>query len=106
MRQHHKQRTQQQFVSDRIQILPQRRLLAQPTRQQPIERIADSGKNKQRKRYLVVAVQNLDHKEGNNEQPHQGKQVGGGAELGQKRHWEGHIIVTQLPWVAPASPSI
>ena len=73
---HKKQRAQQQFVGDGVEVLPQFCLLMQATGKFPIQEIADSSGNQQPERPIMVSVDDVDDNEGNKNETQQGQLVG------------------------------
>ena len=87
-RQDEKGRAEQQLVGNRVKVLTQSRLLMEPAREQAVEGVADAGQQEEGKGDAILAIEDLNHQKGDDEQPQQREQVGRGAKLAEKGHGE------------------
>ena len=75
-RENEKQAAQQEFVGDRIEILAEQGLLFEPARKHTVERVAESGGDKEQQSPSVVLVQNINDDKGNEDESQQRELIG------------------------------
>ena len=78
---HKKQRAEQEFVGDGIEVLAEQRLLMKPASEQAVEAIAEPGDDKEREGPEVVSVDKMDDDEGDEHHPEQRELIGSGEDL-------------------------
>ena len=77
---------EEELVGDGIEIEAEGGALGEPAGEQAVECVGDAGEHEEGEGDLVAAVEYLDDEEWNDEEPHDGEEVGRGAELAQERH--------------------
>ena len=77
---------EQKLVGDGIEILAEAGALGEPAGEQTVEAIGEAGEDEEGEGEGVAAVEDLDDEVGDDEQPHEREQIGGGAELGEEIH--------------------
>ncbi len=96
-----KQRAEEEFVGDGVEIETEGGALGEHAREQAVEAVAEAGQHEQGEGEVVAAVEDCDDQERDDEQTQQREQIGDGAELVEKRHAGGRPIVVhcrlQLP---------
>lgn len=80
MKQHEKQRAQQQLVRNRIQIFAQHRALLQGPRNQSVERIRNASRQKEDEPHLELIFENCRNQKGSETNAKKCQQVGCGAQ--------------------------
>jgi hypothetical protein len=79
--QHKKQRAEQEFVGDGIEVLAEQRLLMKSAGEQAIEAIAEACDDKESEGPEVVSVDKMDDDEGDEHHPEQSELIGSSEDL-------------------------
>ena len=78
---HHEHRAHEELVGDRVKILTEHGLLMQRAGEQPVEAVAQAGKNEERQRPFEIVFDYVDDNEGQEDHPQQRELIRRGQDL-------------------------